>query len=375
MLLIELPTEILAALPSFLYNIEDFMNAASSCRTLRNAFTLAKPNTILQLAAVSAPVFFSPHPWFLVLATARQVSDWAAGNESRMQELRKAFQGGMEGLYDLCLRVGGLPMDKVRQLHLSRFSTINPLSNKIDQMAADQWYDVTNFWSGAVSEANTIHCVPQRSAFQIMIYWELFGGTLRAFLEPDLCLPKIDLLTRLEYIKYCIPDWICEDGYPGLEVLPVGPYLRPPGSEDVSLPADQIALNHILTCGRWRRLWQRPMLEVGPDLEDQWRQVLWENACLSFGLESMDIIKDVNVTSEVDQRYLASEIVQPDPVLTPMWHQRLSTLRQQIEHLDSAHQKPETRMIGERRPAPLSEAPNMAAEVHVCMAAYWPGVN
>ncbi len=374
MLFTDLPLEILAAVPSFMRNIEDFTNAASSCRTLRIAFSLTAPNTILRLAASSAPTFFSPHPLFLIMATARRVSDWAIGVESRTQELRKAFQGGIEALYDLCLRIGGLTMDDIRRLHLARFSTVNPLSNKIDQMAGSQWYGIDDFWNGGVSEAWTVLCEAERSAFHIMIYWELFGSTLRAYLEPDLGLPKFDLQTRLDFIKYCIPDWICEGGYPGLEVLPVGPYL--PGSKTQEhLPSDQIALQHILHCGRWERLWQRPMLEIGPDFNDDWRQALWKNACLSFGMESMEIIKDIKVTSDVDQRYLASKTVQPDPVLTPSWCQRLSGIREQIEQLDSVRHKPNTTLIGDVLQHSLFEIPNIAEEIYVCMAGLWPGAR
>ncbi|RDW71654.1 hypothetical protein BP5796_07688 [Coleophoma crateriformis] len=370
--LTELPVELLAALPSFIRNLEDYTNAASTCRTLRIAFALAAPHTILRLAASSAPTFFSPHPWFLVMATARQVSDWAVGSESRTQELRRAFQGGISSLYDLCLHVGGLTMEDIRRLHLARFSTINPLANKIDQMAGSQWYGAPAFWNGGVSEAWTVSCEPERSVFHIMVYWELFGSTLRAYLEPDLGLPKFDLATRLDFIKYCIPDWICNGGYPGLEVLPIGPYL--PGSDtQKNLPADQIALQFILNCGRWQRLWEKPMFEVGPDFANEWRQALWKNSCMSFGMESMEIVTEMKVTSEVDSRYLASQTVQPDRVLTPAWHQRLSRVRAQIEQLDAVQHRPRTTVIGTVLQHPVSDAPNLAEETYVCMAALWPG--
>ncbi|KAH8900703.1 hypothetical protein GQ53DRAFT_740653 [Thozetella sp. PMI_491] len=370
MALLDLPIELLAALPPFLHNIEDFTNAASSCRALRLGFSLVEPPTILQLASRSAPTFFSPHPWFLVLATARQVSDWALGDKTRTQELREAFQGGMQGLLDLCFRVCGITMDDIRRLHLARFSLINPLANKLDQIAGNDWYAAEDFWNGGVSDAWTVDCHPQRAAFQIMIYWELFGSTLRAFFTPELNLPKFDLQTRLDFIKYCIPDWICDGGYPGFEVLPVGPY-HPDAKEKEKLPVDQVALHHILSGGRWERLWKAARAEVGPDFEGDWRQEMWKCAFLSFGLESMEIVKDVKITSNVDKRFLVSNTIQPDPILTVAWHQRLSEIRGQIARLDAVTQKPLTTVIGIGRQNRVSQAPNMGAETYLCMARFF----
>ncbi|KAL0059045.1 hypothetical protein AAF712_014222 [Marasmius tenuissimus] len=224
MQIIDLPVELLSSLPLYIRNIEDFVEFSSTCRTIYNAFSLTHPNTILRLAAASAPTFFHPHPHFLIMATARQVSDWARGNPERTEQLQAAFRGGVDGLLELCLCVGGLTIADIGRLHQSRFSIINPLSDAIDKMAGNQWYSTPNFWDGGVSEPNTIYTDADRATFQIIIYGELFGSSMDAYLdgEPEMV---FDLQVRLDYIKYCIPDWICEGGYPGLEVLAVGPYV------------------------------------------------------------------------------------------------------------------------------------------------------
>ena len=49
----------------------------------------------------------------------------------------------------------------------------------------------------------------------MIIYGELFVGSMQAVLESEKeLLPSFDIEIRLDYIKYCIPDWSCQS-YPG----------------------------------------------------------------------------------------------------------------------------------------------------------------
>src|SRR5467141_3635931 len=104
--LLSLANEILSLLPLYIDDIKTFTNAASSCRRLREnfeSFAETHPKTILLLADTSARTFFSPHPLYLIAATARQVSRWALGNEENTDQLRKVFQKGINSLYDFCI--------------------------------------------------------------------------------------------------------------------------------------------------------------------------------------------------------------------------------------------------------------------------------
>jgi hypothetical protein len=253
----------------------------------------------------------------------------------------------MESLFELCLRVGSLTMNDIRRLHLARFSIINPLSNKIDQMVSQQWYN-GRFWIGGVSDALPVDSIPERSAFLIMIYWELFGGTLRAYLEPELALPKFDLSIRLDYIRHCITSGVISTDSDGEEIY----------------SDDQKTVRHVVGGARWERLWQTPMLEAGPNFEEGWRQNLWLNACQSFGLDGMEMIKDVKDPSTRDSRYSMSQTVQPDQVLNQEWRQQLIRIREQIEQLDSARHRPKIVNVG-FWPWELSEAPDIAEEASI----------
>ena len=354
MSLINLPTDLLVSLPSYLHNIEDFVNTSSTCRTLRNAFTNTHPNTILHLAAVQSRVFFRPDPYFLVAATARQLGDWALQSPENTETLKGAFHSGPDGTIDsgiesllqLSLSHTGLTMDDIRRMHASRFQTINPVADMIDRMAGKQWYQTDNFWYGGVSEAATIDCEPARSLFQFVIYGELFGSSMDATLQPEKNLPRFDIDVRLDFIRYCIPDYMCQTSYERMSrPLEVGPYVL---LEDggYRCHGDQVALQHILNCGRWTRPWDSVRREIGPDFEEHWRQRMWHSAVEMQGLSGLELLRPGGVEA---------------------WRERLTEIRSQIETLEKS---PEVFKFGKYE-NPAYDYPNMTEEVFVCMAGYW----
>ncbi|KAL9636017.1 MAG: hypothetical protein Q9164_003100 [Protoblastenia rupestris] len=331
--LLDLPPEILMLLPYHLRNIEDFKEASSSCRSLRNAFLTTSPNTILRLAAESSRNFFRPHPYFLVAATVRQISDWAFLSPENTATLRKAFKGGIDGLFDLCISKASLTMDDIRRLHASRFSTINPL------------YETPNFWHGGVSDAATIDVEPQRSLFQIVIYGELFKSSVQAVMEGGV---GFDLGTRLDYIKYCIPDSACWSWYGDVTVEKVGPYANAP--KFINPDGDQVGLQHILTCSTWKKAWRVVQQEIGADFEEAWRQKIWYSVLQMQGLEGLEMLRPGGVEK---------------------WRTRLQEKRNKIAAM-SLENQPQIQMFGHRM-SNGSDCPSMADEVYVCMCGYWPG--
>lgn len=343
MKLLDLPMDILVLLPKHVHNIEDFMNASSSCTTLRDAFASAKPNTILRLAAASRRIFFRPDPHFLVAATVRQVSGWALESAENTETLRLAFMGGVDALLGLCLEKAGLTMDDIRRLHLMRSSTLNPVADLIDRSAGVQWYAQSDFWDGGASDAETIRCEPETAMYQIIIYGELFASTFQAYLEPARSLPRFGLEMRLDYIRYCVPDYFCARENPGVDApKPVGIY-APELLE--YLGEDQIALNHVLNCRRWREAWEGARRQVGGDFELEWKQDMWQSVVQCQGLHGLDMI----CAGGVDE-----------------WRQRLEEIRGQIEALE---QCPKTYSFGHYE-NPATDYPQMAKEVFLLMAGY-----
>lgn len=151
--ILSLPRDILVLLPGYLHNIEDYTNLSSTCRVMRDCMATASPSTILRLAAAQASVFFRPAPFFLVAATARELGHWARASESNEKEMRDRLENGIDALLDLALEHCGLTLQRIRELHLSRFSILNPVENIIDQCVGQQWYSTPNFWDGGVDDA------------------------------------------------------------------------------------------------------------------------------------------------------------------------------------------------------------------------------
>ncbi|KAL4928999.1 uncharacterized protein BDV17DRAFT_81124 [Aspergillus undulatus] len=347
MSLLSLPTELLCLLPSYLDNIESFTSAASTCRTLRAAFNSTHPAVILRLAASSAPTFFSPHPYFLVASSARTVSDWALGHDDRTNSLRKAFKSGIYSLYDFILEHGGLTLDRIRQMHVARFDIINPLSDKIDKMAGKQWMKTPRFWEGGVSEAITLYTDADRATFQIIIYGELFGRSMDAFLDPGQNLPKLDMGARLDYLTYCLADEH-EPNIPG--VLQT--------DAQWAYHEDQRALQHIVRCGRWRRMWAAAIrdfldMEFGdqkPENENL-RKKLLRDALMVQGVEGMELVTRKSGVA-VSERYL----------------QRARTIKDQIGNLEKP---PGVHLFGSKKHLKVAEAPDLTGELGVCNAKVW----
>jgi hypothetical protein len=284
--LLDLPDELLLELPWYMRNIEDFKNASSTCRRLYNVFANTLPKAILRLAYNSAPTFFSPHPHYLFLAVARQIAAWAvsadAERETRVARLGDAFRGGVKGVLSFALRDDvegvGLTMGDIRRMYEARFNIINPLNATIDAMIGDVWIRQPNFWHGGVEDAFTLYTDSSHATFQLLIYGEFFGPTMASYLQPlDKRTPGLGIETRIEFIKYCIPDWICcsNDRNDGFKVLPEGPYAD--GAEDNpstgNLEGNQTALAHLVGGAMfegmlWKRAWRRVLIAAGAEKND-----------------------------------------------------------------------------------------------------------
>jgi hypothetical protein len=338
--LLRLSPDLIILLPSYLHNIEDFMNLSSSCQKIRRTLSDTNPNHILRLAAASSRVFFRPDPLFLIAATIRQVSDWALKTPQNADILRQSFKGGVETLLQLCVEKARLTMEDIRHLHRLRFSLINPATAFIDQCVC------TPYECGG-SEADTVDCDPSRALFQIIIYGELFASTMRAHLEPEVNLPSFDLGMRLDYLRYTVPDYQCASGSPGL-----------PGPDRIGIFApgvnlmiqDCYALKYLLLNNRkWRWAWEGIRREIGEDFDVEWKQNMWQSALQCQGFDSIRIMMPGGLEN---------------------FRERLVDTRAKIEKLQIC---PKMHSFGrQQRLAP--EYPHMLDEVFVCIAGSWEGL-
>jgi hypothetical protein len=298
--------------------IEDYMNVSSTCKTLRACMDTASPNTILRLAAAQSSTFFRPSPHFLVTATARELGHWARKSQANEDELATRLEEGIDGLLDLVLEHCGLTMERIREMHLQRFSIINPVTDVIDKCVGAQWYALPNFWSGGADDAYTISADPPTTLFHLALYGELFGPDFEAFLNPaSHTSRKLSVDTRLEFIKYCVPDYACHecqqdardvhlpDGSidPRRAVKDTGPYSK---DAEKCYEQNNIALVWVLQSSRWRPHWREMRARAGvtdfqsdfedgwwynPDDQQDWRQRMLEAVMVCQGLAGLGMIR------------------------------------------------------------------------------------
>ncbi|WPH02510.1 Hypothetical protein R9X50_00537500 [Acrodontium crateriforme] len=204
--LLSLPVDILILLPEYLHNIEDYMNLASSCRILRRCLDSTQPGTILNLAVAQSKIFFRPSPHFLLVGVARDLGNWARKSKSNETTLSTSMLLGVDGLLSLAQKHCGLSMERIRQLYRLRFEIINPVTNVIDQCVGKQWHSQPNFWNGGADDAYTISADASETFFHLAIYGELFAPDIESFLNGDEASRRLSVDTRLEFVKYCIPD-------------------------------------------------------------------------------------------------------------------------------------------------------------------------
>ena len=174
-------------------------------------------------------------------------------------------------------------------MHRKRFSVINPLNATLDAMIGKEWYRQPNFWEGGADDAYTLYAEIDGATMQLLLYGELFGGSMESFLRPKAGLPPpLGVDVRIEFVKYCIPDWICMPSHDNwrddeFEVLPVGPYAEM--DDEHKLEGNQLALVHLLGGAMfrgwlWKSAWRRVLIAAGAFENDDggwpegWRMML-----------------------------------------------------------------------------------------------------
>ncbi|KAK5173300.1 uncharacterized protein LTR77_001981 [Saxophila tyrrhenica] len=367
--LLDLPVDILTLLPKYLANIEDYLNVSSTCRHLRECMSKASPNTILHLAAAQRNVFFRPAPHLLVCATAAQLGQWARKSDKNEAALQEALLEGIYGMLDLSLKHCGLTMQRIRELHLMRFSIVNPVTDIIDKCVGVQWYSIPDFWYGGASDAYTISADPSVSLFHLAIYGELFAPDFDSILNKDTTARRLGVDTRLEYIKYCVPDWHTDvidygeyESYdaaiaagcdPRRANKPTGPYRRTDG-ECPDLKHDHnYALSTTLESSRWRPHWKAARQQAGGEFDgaffflkdrwnshEAWRQRMWEAVCICQGLEGLGMMR---------------------PQLRPQWIEKMKEWRERIAALEK---EPAEVTVGEEK---TREYPFLIGDLLVCV--------
>jgi hypothetical protein len=373
--LLDLPQDVLIQLPEFLHDIEDYKNLTSTCRAIRACLSRTAPNTILRLAAAASNIFFRPSPFLLVAAVARQIGEWARLSAANENILAKTFQGGVDAVLELGLQHCGLTMERIRQLHELRFSVINPVTDRIDKCIGAQWYETPNFWNGGVDDAYTIDADPPEIFFHLAAYGEFFAPDFDILLDPaESAKRALSVDTRLEYVKYCIPDWAayaCQDNacevtlpdgsvHPRRRVYDTGPYagFKNPKTRP-TVQSSQVGLRHLLASSRWEPHWTAVRQTVAPDFapdngsdvddeerEGNWKQRLWNEVVLDQGLEGLGMMVEKDAGAFKDKLIVL--------------HARIAALNKEPEEIVVGRNKTYT-------------VPFLHGELNICCSGYFNG--
>lgn len=381
--LLGLPTDILVTLPFYLHNIEDYVNLSSTCTYLRQCMQSATPNVILHLAAAQSRIFFRPDPYVLVAATARQLGQWARQSEVNEQELALRLPYGIDAMLELALEKGcGITMERIRELYEMRFSHINPVADIVDRCVGKQWFAIggTNFWSGGVSDPATILAEAEATTFHLVIYGELFGPDMDTFLDQRTDARTLSVATRLEFVKYCIPDdATCQNFEASLEydarltgglspmraVQRKGPYTPGPNGEKIFVKHNNnLALSHVMKSSRWKPHLKTMREKSGePDFTEDgikdlgwsraddtrplaWKQRMWENVMLCQGLDGLGMLL---------------------PKYQDSWVERVREWREKIERLE---RRPEVTTVGRQT---TLEYPWLRGDLRICVSGFSAG--
>ena len=122
--LLALSIGILSSIPDHLVNIRISRKChrpeAASARYL-TLCSSASPRLVPRLAVASSRTLSRPDPYFIVAATVKQLGYWTLLNENNINQLCKALNDGIGGLFDLCVEKAGLTMDDIRRLVIALF--------------------------------------------------------------------------------------------------------------------------------------------------------------------------------------------------------------------------------------------------------------
>jgi hypothetical protein len=272
-------------------------------------------------------------------------------------------------LLDLCLEHCGLTIDDVRHLYDYKKTTIHPVIDLLDKCEGQQWLDTPDFWDGAVLDPENREDQDfdmTELFYALATYGSLFASSFDAYLDPGKGKKGLDIETRLEFLKYCVPDascWLTAQRYrPGeapqssnrgphewLKVVDEPVYETIDFNERNTDP--QIFLRHLLRGSRWRKLWKAVRATAGGDFEEPWRQRLWEAVVMTQGFEGMEMIGSLGPRG---------------------WKQELVRWRAQIEAL---REEPNIIEIGQMWSLRLytPEYPWLRGELQICTFGWYGG--
>lgn len=194
-----IPEELILRIFNNLERLNDLYAVMLTCKQFNRISQDVKAETISQLALQSGDYFPSLRPvsHFLLVASARRLSEWARTEEGRQTRFKTTMHGGVTELAALALEVAPINLQDIRDVWAWKKDTLLPLSKRFDFTCGPA--------SRGEGESHITVCEDVELALFVWTIWgELFDHVLCSdWLEPT---AKLDSVARFKFMVYCVPD-------------------------------------------------------------------------------------------------------------------------------------------------------------------------
>jgi hypothetical protein len=194
-----IPEELVLRVFNSLERLDDLYAIMLTCKQFNRISQDVTAETISRLAIQSGSYFpaLQPVSHFLLIASARRLSEWARAEDERQARLKTTMSGGVTELAALAMEVAPINLQEIRDVWAWKKDTVMPLSKRFDITCGPA--------SRAEGESHLTVCEDAELAlFAWAIYGELFDHVLR--LDWLNSTAKLDSVTRFKFMIYCVPD-------------------------------------------------------------------------------------------------------------------------------------------------------------------------
>lgn len=255
-----LPEELTLRVFNSLEHLNDLYAVMLTCKQFNRITLDITAKKISQLALATGNYFptLQPVNHFLLVASARRLSEWAREAEERQMQLKRTMHGGVTELAALAMEVAPICLKDIREVWAWKRDTVVPLSKSFDITCGPLSRDECNL---------TVCDDTELALFAWAIYGELFDHVLCLdWLDSP---AKLDSVTRFKFIIYCVPD-VNSFNYMSLKAPPWFTELEAVGEK-----FQQLSLMHAMLDGLGHQsfeadIWQLMNLEMPSVYQDRY---------------------------------------------------------------------------------------------------------
>jgi hypothetical protein len=129
-----LPEELILRVLDSLERLDDLYAIMLTCKQFNRISLDVKAETILRLVLHSGSYFpaLRPISHFILVASARRLSEWARAEDERQTRLKATMRGGVTELAALALEVAPMSLEDIRDVWAWKRDSVIPLSQRLE---------------------------------------------------------------------------------------------------------------------------------------------------------------------------------------------------------------------------------------------------